>query len=93
MHTEGFPGCDIGTSNEIVTLTETSTTLELLFQYIYRQPQPNLEGLDFKDLNSLAEAAEKYQVFSAMEVCRLFMRSVNDITFTKIALRVIIPKT
>jgi len=59
----------------MVTLTETSTTLELLFQYIYRRPQPNLERLNFKDLSSLAEAAEKYQVFSAMEVCRLLMRS------------------
>lgn len=78
MHTEGFPGDDIATFNEVVDLTETSTTLELLFQYMYRQPQPILEGLDFKELSSLAEAAEKYRVFSAMEVCRLFMRFVKN---------------
>ena len=37
-HSEVFPEGDLATNDEIVQLTETSSTLELLFQYMYRQP-------------------------------------------------------
>jgi len=75
---EGFPGEDVKTHNEIVELTETADTLELLFQYMYRQLQPDLHGIPFQTLASLAEAAEKYQVFPAMEVCKIYMRFLFD---------------
>lgn len=77
MHSEGFPGEEVATLNEIVNLTETSTTLELLFQYMYRQPQPDLGKVPFTVLASLAEAAEKYRVFPAIEVCKIYMRYVS----------------
>lgn len=74
MFTEGFPGSDIPVHDEIVPLTETATTLELLFQYIYRQRQPDLSRLKPQELAQLAEAAEKYEVYSAMEVCKMRMQ-------------------
>ncbi|KAJ7063680.1 hypothetical protein C8F01DRAFT_87217 [Mycena amicta] len=61
------------TDLEIVDLTERAETLELLFQYIYPRRQPDLTVLPFPVLADLAEAAEKYQVYAAMDICRIFM--------------------
>lgn len=66
------------TNNEIVTLSERSSTLDMLFHYIYRKPQPDITELSFEELSMLAEAAEKYHVYSAMEVCRILMRRVSS---------------
>lgn len=74
MYTEGFPGVDVSVHDEIVPLTETAATLELLFQYMYRQRQPDLNRLEPEQLAKLAEAAEKYQVYSAIEVCKMRMQ-------------------
>jgi len=79
MHAEGFAGADAVVSaskssdNEIIPLSETSTTLELLLQYMYRQPQPNLQQVDFGTLAAVAEAAEKYQVYAAVTICQFLM--------------------
>jgi hypothetical protein len=80
MQSQGFPGEEISTHDEIVDLSETSDTLELLFQFMYPQPQPDLEKLFFNQLAALAEAAEKYHVYSALQVCRLCMKAAvaND---------------
>ncbi|KAJ7473304.1 hypothetical protein FB451DRAFT_1248958 [Mycena latifolia] len=75
-NTEGFPPPEISTNGEIVSLSEDSVTLELLFQFIYPRRQPVLDNIRFENLSALAEAAEKYQVFSAMSVCRLHMRDI-----------------
>jgi len=73
---EGFPPTEFSAaSNEIVPLTETSSTLELLFQFIYPARHPDLEYVDFETLEPLAEAAEKYQVYSAMSVCKIYMKA------------------
>jgi len=42
--------------------------LDLLLQYMHRQRQPDLGDVDFQTLAELAEAAEKYEVYSAMTV-------------------------
>jgi hypothetical protein len=79
MHAEGFAGADAVVSeskssdNEIIPLSETSTTLELLLQYMYRQPQPNLQQVNFETLAAVAEAAEKYQVYAAITICQFLM--------------------
>ena len=82
-NSEGFsPPPDTSSREEIVSLTENGDTLDLLFQYIYPQRQPDLTEIDFKQLAELAEAAEKYQVFSAMTICNVHMTyvaSVRDI--------------
>jgi hypothetical protein len=57
-----------------VLLTETSSILEILFQYMYPQPQPDIDAMQFEDFALLAEAVEKYEVFSAMSICKMHMR-------------------
>jgi hypothetical protein len=61
-------------SKEIVDLSETSEILELFLQLMSHQEPPNLMSLEFNILASLAEAVEKYQVFSAMAICDVCMR-------------------
>jgi hypothetical protein len=84
FHSEPFAAADAisATSDnsggaEIVHLSERSTVLDLLLQYMYRQRQPDLEKVDFQILAELAEAAEKYEVYSAMTVCNIHMRYVQ----------------
>jgi len=78
MHSEGFAAADAisgseSSDNEVVQLSETSKTLELLLQYMYRQPQPDLRQVDFETMAGVAEAAEKYQVYAAMTICQFLM--------------------
>ncbi|KAG6847925.1 hypothetical protein H0H93_004853 [Arthromyces matolae] len=70
---ESFTPPENSTFDEIVPLTEDSATLELLFQFIYPQPNPDLDQLKFEELALLAEAAEKYRVFPAMNLCAICM--------------------
>ncbi|KII91408.1 hypothetical protein PLICRDRAFT_156477 [Plicaturopsis crispa FD-325 SS-3] len=73
-HTEGFVTDGLyPVEGEMVDLVEPSSVLDLLFQYVYPQRQPELRSLDFEVLAALAEAAEKYQIYSAMYVCMLQM--------------------
>ncbi|KII94583.1 hypothetical protein PLICRDRAFT_96319 [Plicaturopsis crispa FD-325 SS-3] len=80
MHSDGFAagagcsGTDRGPSPpETVPLTETAATLDLLLQYMYLQPQPDLSTVSFEELAGLAEAAEKYQVYAAIPICKVHM--------------------
>ncbi|KAJ7664114.1 hypothetical protein B0H17DRAFT_1092333 [Mycena rosella] len=73
-HTDGFPPAEFSTEGEVCLLSESSSTLELLFQFIYRRRHPTLENLEFVELAALAEAAEKYQVYSAMNICAIRMK-------------------
>ncbi|KAG5635397.1 hypothetical protein H0H81_011401 [Sphagnurus paluster] len=68
---EGFSPPDHSTFDDVVLLTESSSTLDLLFRFIYPEPQPELEKLEFNDLALLAEASEKYQVYSAINTCTI----------------------
>ncbi|KIM36676.1 hypothetical protein M413DRAFT_58317, partial [Hebeloma cylindrosporum] len=60
---------------EIVQIVESAAVLELLFQYLYPQRHPNLNLVEFEILNGLAEAAEKYQVYPALEICKASMQA------------------
>ena len=73
-HAVGFPPAEIDTCGEMVRLTEDSVTLELLFAFMYPRRHPDLECTPFELLAPLAEAAEKYEVFSAMNICKIRMR-------------------
>ncbi|KAJ7496456.1 hypothetical protein FB451DRAFT_1207852 [Mycena latifolia] len=59
---------------EPVQLSETSAILDLLFQFMYPQPQPDLQVLEFETFAGLAEAAEKYTIHSALTLCRMRMK-------------------
>ena len=77
-HSEGFsPPPGTSPQTEIVPLTENGDTLDLLFQFMYPRRQPDLTDVEFKQLAELAEAAEKYQVFTAMASCNVCMRYVG----------------
>lgn len=71
-HSEVFSAGEgiINHPGDIVEMEERSEVLELFFQYFYRQRQPELSDLPFSTLADLAEAVEKYEVFSAMTICR-----------------------
>ncbi|KAF5346236.1 hypothetical protein D9758_011316 [Tetrapyrgos nigripes] len=73
---EGFPLAKHTTpsQNEIIPLSEKSSTLELLFQFILPQRFPELDKLDFEQLMELANASEKYVVYSGQSTCALYMR-------------------
>ncbi|KAG6887765.1 hypothetical protein C0992_010835 [Termitomyces sp. T32_za158] len=73
VHAAGFPPPEISTNNKIVSLSEDASTFENLFPYIYPMRCPNIDLLPFQDLSKLAEAAEKYQVYSVMQICKLRM--------------------
>ena len=77
-HSEGFspPEGTIASTQLVVQLQEREETLDLLFQFMYPQRQPNLKKLEFGALSALAEATEKYQVFSALDICSVHMRFV-----------------
>ncbi|KII94573.1 hypothetical protein PLICRDRAFT_120619 [Plicaturopsis crispa FD-325 SS-3] len=63
------------TGLEDIALPESSAVLELMLQYVYLQLQPDLSHTEFEVLAGLAEAVEKYEIYSAMEVCKMHMRS------------------
>ncbi|KAF9449721.1 hypothetical protein P691DRAFT_618541, partial [Macrolepiota fuliginosa MF-IS2] len=71
--TGGFAPPEFATCGEVVYLTESARTLELLFQFIYPRRHPSLECEVIEVLAPLAEAAEKYEVFPAMNICYVRM--------------------
>lgn len=78
-NSEGFSPPE-GTSpspDDIVHLPEGAIVLDLLFQFMYPQRQPDLKRVEFEILQQLAEAAEKYQVFAAMATCKMLMEYVS----------------
>ena len=74
----GFPPPGFDTLNEVIPLTEDSETLELLFQFMYPKRHPDLETAAIEILAPLAEAAEKYEVFSALNMCKVRMKYVAN---------------
>ncbi|CAA7269258.1 unnamed protein product [Cyclocybe aegerita] len=75
-HTGAFPGSEFDTRGEVTHLTEHSKTLAILFQFVYPRRHPTLQDADFATLMPVAEAVEKYQVFSAMNTCEARLRWV-----------------
>ena len=56
-----------------------SHILELLFQFCYPECDLYLDNLPFNTLAKLAEAMEKYKVFSAIDICRIRMKCVSSL--------------
>ena len=63
-------------SDVVIQLPEKSVILDLLFQFCYPERHPELNDLAFDILAELAEAAEKYKMFSAISICRISMKCV-----------------
>ena len=79
MYSGAFPSpkVTIPGITEILRLPESARVLELLFQFMRRQRQPDIKHMAFGVLASLAEAVEKYEVYSAIEVCKVHMTYVT----------------
>ena len=76
----GAPGTSLlVASGEVVPLSESSKVLAVLFAFIYPKRHPDLEDMGFEDVSEVAEAAEKYEVYPAMNVCRKRMRCALSI--------------
>lgn len=73
-HTGAFPGKEFLSEGEIVLLTEQAKVLEIVFQFIYPKRHPKLRDLDFDTVADVAEAVEKYEVFSAMQTCEIRLK-------------------
>jgi len=84
--TGGFPSAEFDTQGELIHLTESSIVLEALFRFSYPIKQPDLEDASFEVIAAVAEAAEKYEVFSAMNFCRLRMRFVQSTLYKLVSL-------
>lgn len=61
---------------DYIKVTESKDTLDSLFQYMYPQARPDLRKLEFKQLVELSAAAERYEVFGAIDMCSIQMRYV-----------------
>lgn len=69
-----FPSVGVVSTNyEVVAPPEDGATLKHLMQYMHRQHYPEIQGVPPDELFNLAEAAEKYEVHSAVAVCRTFI--------------------
>ncbi|TFK58642.1 hypothetical protein BDN72DRAFT_781806 [Pluteus cervinus] len=77
MYSGGFPPASLANPDQVNTieLTETSEIITLKLKYVHNQRQPDSRKIGFEVMKELAEAVEKYQIYSAMEVCSLHMRN------------------
>lgn len=73
----GFPSPETPCHINIINLPETAATLELLFRFIYPLELPDLDEEKFEALYMLAEAAEKYRVYTAIALCKTILKSVS----------------
>ncbi|KAG6864434.1 hypothetical protein C0991_009560, partial [Blastosporella zonata] len=73
-----FPPSTLDAKGEMVSLTEDASTLENLFRYVYPQRHSDVDLLTFEDLYKLAEAAEKYEVYSAISVCKMRLKQLVE---------------
>jgi len=77
--TEGFPIAASTVATEPVSLEETAEVLRLVLKFTHNIRSPNLDNTtDFTLLASLAEAVEKYMMYSPMEICRIQMMYVRS---------------
>jgi hypothetical protein len=75
VHSGAFAGAESFTAtDEPVMFTEPSEIVDLLLQLMSRQEHPDLRSVDFDTLDLLAEAVEKYDVFSYKQECKSLMR-------------------
>ncbi|KAF9064324.1 hypothetical protein BDP27DRAFT_170050 [Rhodocollybia butyracea] len=73
-----LPSQSSGTEDAFLTLPEPAEILEILFEFLYPDYETDLERLEFSALLRVAEAAEKYVVFYAMNHCTFCLRCASS---------------
>ena len=72
--TGSFPLHITPTNGEEVQIPDLdSKALSLFLRYVHHHRQPDLSHVPFTTLRALAEAVEKYDVYSATEICKVQM--------------------
>lgn len=77
--TGGFPVGDwvlADTTNDVPILSESTDVLCLMLCFMHHAPQPDLQMLPFDTVVAFADAAEKYIIYSAIGVCKIYMTYV-----------------
>lgn len=79
LYCDAFPAVGSVTidENEVVQMAESREIVSLLIKFMHRGYQPDLSNVGFETLSALAEAVEKYVVFSAIPVCKAKMRCAS----------------
>jgi len=71
------PGPDISVDpKEEIDLAESCDVLAIVFDFMYPRRQEDIEKMEFEIVAQVAEAVEKYQVFSALKVCEMRLKYV-----------------
>ncbi|KAF9457805.1 hypothetical protein BDZ94DRAFT_1118483, partial [Collybia nuda] len=69
----GFPTKMENQPDTPILLPETGEVLDCIFRFCYPERHPDLSTLDFEIFSQIADTAEKYKVFAAMNVCNIQM--------------------
>lgn len=70
QYSDGFPDASAQMDvTDPVELAEDADTLKVLMRFMHKQRYPKVSWLETDQLFSLAEAAEKYLVYSAISAC------------------------
>jgi len=76
-HSDAFPGPEISVQeHEVAILTEPCEVLAIIFNFMYPRKQADIEKMGYDIVAQVAEAVEKYQIFSAMQTCVLRLKYV-----------------
>jgi len=76
-HSDAFPGPEIPVNElDVANLTEPSEVLAIIFDFMYPRRQDDIEKMDYDIVAQVAEAVEKYQIFSAIQTCVLRLKCV-----------------
>ncbi|RDB16226.1 hypothetical protein Hypma_003132 [Hypsizygus marmoreus] len=82
-YSEGFPPAsaviqkseETSSEDAIVKMTENGKVIQLLLHFMHLRTQPDLRSISFDVLDALANAVEKYLVYSAMQICNFQMEA------------------
>ncbi|TFK70748.1 hypothetical protein BDN72DRAFT_522113 [Pluteus cervinus] len=74
-YAEGFPPESLAKDKTInhMNIDEDSEVASLMLHLMHRQPQPDLQNIPIRVLVELAEAVEKYLIYSSIGTCRFIM--------------------
>ncbi|TFK64233.1 hypothetical protein BDN72DRAFT_774790 [Pluteus cervinus] len=71
----GFPPAELVSSDlEIIDLPERAVVLDIVFSFTRPQRYPDIHDLKIETLFELAEAAEKYEVYNVIILCKTVIR-------------------
>ena len=81
FYSQGFPIAGSTVATEVVQLQEKADVLRIMLIFMHNTRLPDLNKLEFSIISPLAEAAEKYMIYSAIALCRIKMEFVCYILF------------